>query len=245
MSTSTPDELPPPLTMRAFADSLYHAERADNYFKFLKNLPEAEVDTFFQALLREVGDAIDTGDTAALAHLVQQTQARAYAPPPAASPPRPQQMMQLAEPAPLPQARLKKPLQEARVALFTTGAIYVEGQEPFYPADWTYEYALRQARTFFERVPSLRLIPRETPLEDLRVRHIAYDIRAAQRDVNVMLPLTRFRELEAAGEIGELAPNAYSFHGLTNVPRLRDESAPQWAQDVLQEGIDAVFLTPG
>lgn len=245
MNVPTPDELPPPLTMRAFADSLYHADRADNYFKFLKNLPDSEVDSFFQTLLRQVGDAIDTGDTGALAHLVQETQARAYAPPPAASPPRPQQMLQLAEPVPLPQAPLKKPLRDAKVALFTTGAVYVEGQEPFYPADWTYEYAVRQAPRFFERVPSLRLIPRETPLDSLHVGHIAYDIRAAQRDVNVMLPLTRFLELEAAGEIGALAPNAYSFHGLTNVPRLRDEYAPQWAQNLLQEGIDAVFLTPG
>jgi hypothetical protein len=60
-----------------------------------------------------------------------------------------------------------------------------------------------------------------------------------------MLPLTRFHELEAAGEIGELAPTAYSFHGLTNVPRLRDEFAPQWAAELQQEGVDAVFLTPG
>lgn len=245
MSAPTPEESLPALTLRAFADSLAHAERADNYFKFLKNLPDLEVDSFFQALLREVGNVIDTGDTTALAHLVQQTQVQSYAPPPATDQQRPPQMMQLAEPVPLRQAPLKKPLKDAKVALFTSGAIYVEGQAPFYPEDWTYEYAVRQVRTFFERIPSLRLIPRETPPEHLRVGHMAYDIRAAQRDVNVILPLTRFRELEAAGEIGELAPNAYSFHGLTNVPRLRDESAPQWAQNLLQEGIDVVFLTPG
>ncbi len=244
MGTDESNDLPP-LTLRAFADSLFHGERADNYFKFLKNLPEPEVDCFLQDVLREVGDAIDTGETAALARLVQQTQARAYAPPPDTGQQRTPQMLQLAEPVPLPQARLKQPLKDAKVALFTTGAIYVEGQQPFYPADWTYEYAVRQARTFSERVPTLRLIPRETPLDQLRVGHVAYDIRAAQRDVNVMLPLTRFGELAAAGEIGTLAPNAYSFHGLTNVPRLRDEYAPQWARDMLQEGIDAVFLTPG
>jgi D-proline reductase (dithiol) PrdB len=243
VSTPPPGEQPP-LTIRAFADSLFHGERADNYFKFLKNFSEPEIDSFFQELLREVGDAVDTGDAAALARFVQQAQARAYKPAPGASQ-RPSQMLQLAAPVPLPQARLNKPLSKARVALFTTGAIYVEGLPPFYPADWTYEYAVRQARTFFERQPALRLIPRETPVEQLRVGHIAYDIRAAQRDINVMLPLERFRELEAAGDIGELAPHAYSFHGLTNVPRLRDEFAPQWAQNMLQEGVDAVFLTPG
>jgi len=42
---------------------------------------------------------------------------------------------------------------------------------------------------------------------------------------------------------GERADNYFTF--LKNVPRLRDEYAPQWARDMLQEGIDAVFLTPG
>ena len=243
MSTPTPDEQPP-LTLRAFADSLYHGERADNYFKFLRSVPEPELDQFFQRLLREVGDAIDTGDTAALTQFVQQAQVRAYGPT-SDSGRRPSQMMQLAAPVPLPPARLRKPLKAARVALLTTGAIYIEGQPPFYPPEWTYAEAMRKARTFFERLPSLRRIPRDTPLDQLRVGHIAYDIRAAQRDVNVLFPLTRFQELEAAGEIGELAPIAYSFLGLTNIPRLRDEFAPQWAEQIQQDGVDAVFLTPG
>ena len=242
MSTPTPDDTP--LTLQAFANSLYHGERADNSFKFLRNQPDADLADFFQGLLREVGDAIDTGDTASLARFVQQAQARGYRPAPDTGQ-RPSQMLQLAEPVPLPQARLKKPLKEARVALFTTGAVYIEGQPPFYPAEWTYDYAVRQARTFFERLPTLRAIPRETPAEQLHAGHIAYDIRAAERDINVIFPLARFRELAASGEIGELAPTSYSFHGLTNVPRLRDEFAPRWAQDVLQEGVDAVFLTPG
>lgn len=233
-----------PLTLRAFADSLYHGERADNFFKFLKNFSEPEIDTFFQSLLREAGNAIDTGDTVPLARLVQQAQTRAYLPPPDDGK-RPAQMLQLAEPVPLPQARLKKPLSESRVALFTTGAVALQSQEPFYPAEWTYAEAVRHARTFIQRDPTLKLIPRDTPASALRVDHIAYDIRAAQRDINVIFPLDRLRELEAVGEIGELAENAYSFHGLTNVPRLRDAFAPQWAHDMLQEGIDAVLLTPG
>jgi D-proline reductase (dithiol) PrdB len=243
VSTPTPDEQPP-LSMRAFADSLYHGERADNFFKFLKNFPETEVADVLQELLREVGDAIDTGDTAQLARFVQQAQVRAYAPPPGTIQ-RPAQMLQLAEPAPLPQATLSKPLGEARVALFTTGAAALTSQEPFYPAEWSYDEAVRHARTFIQRDPTLKLIPRETPDEALRVDHIAYDLRAAQRDINVIFPLARLRELADDDEIGDLAPNAYSFHGLTNVPRLRDVYAPEWAQQLLQEGIDAVVLTPG
>jgi D-proline reductase (dithiol) PrdB len=243
LSTPPPEETPS-LSLQVFADSLYHGERADNSFKFLHNFPEPVLAEVLQGLLREVGDAIDTGETTALARFVQQAQVRAYLPPPDGSQ-RPAQMLQLAEPVPLPQARLKKPLSESRIALFTTGAVALTDQEPFYPAEWSYEEAVRHARTFMQRDPTLKLIPKATPNDQLRVDHIAYDLRAAQRDINVIFPLERLRTLEAQGEIGELAPNAYSFHGLTNVPRLRDVYASQWASQLLQEGVEAAVLTPG
>ena len=44
-TTSTAEtSQPEPLSLKAFAASLYHAERAGNYFKFLKNLSEEEID---------------------------------------------------------------------------------------------------------------------------------------------------------------------------------------------------------
>lgn len=243
MSTPPSDETPP-LSLQALADSLYHGERADNYFKFLHNLPEPVLADVVQGLLREVGDAIDTGDTAALARFVQQAQVRAYLPPPESSQ-RSSQLLQLAEPVPLPQAKLSQPLSTSRVALFTTGAVALQEQEPFYPAEWSYDEAVRHARTFMQRDPTLKLIPKETPNDQLRVDHIAYDLRAARRDINVIFPLEHLRALEAAGEIGELAPTAYSFHGLTNVIRLRDVFAPEWAYQLRQEGVEAAVLTPG
>jgi D-proline reductase (dithiol) PrdB len=243
MTTPVPEETPS-LSLHAFADSLYHGERADNYFKFLHNFPELVLAEVLQGLLREVGDAIDTGDTAALARFVQQAQVRAYLPPPDADQ-RPAQMLHLAEPVPLSQVRLAQPLNKSKVALFTTGAVAFINQEPFYPAEWSYDEAVRQARTFMQRDPTLKMIPKATPNDQLRVDHIAYDLRAARRDINVIFPLEHLRTLEAQGEIGELAPNAYSFHGLTNVPRLRDVFAPVWANQLLQEGVEAAVLTPG
>ena len=100
-------------------------------------------------------------------------------------------------------------------------------------------------RKAHERFPSLRVIPSETQEEYLHVGHVAYDIRAATKDVNVMFPLTRFRELAHEGTIGALAERNYSYHGLTNIPRLMQEAAPQWAQMLKDDGVDAVFLTPG
>jgi len=229
---------PEPLSLKAFAASLYHAERADNYFKFLHNFSEEELASFLQGLLQQVGDAIDDGNTDALTRFVQQGQVAAYAPTQTAAPFRP-------DFPDSPFVPMRKPLREATIALFSSGAIYRDDQDPYYPAELTYEQAVRDVRKARERFPSLRVIPAETPEERLRVGHVAYDIRAAQKDINVIFPLTRFRELAQEGSIGALAQRNYSYHGLTNIPRLMEESAPQWAQMLKDDGVDAVFLTAG
>ena len=229
---------PEPLTLTAFAASLYHAERADNFFNFLKNFSEEELADFLQGLLRQVGDAIDDDRTEALARFVEQGQVAAYVLTQTPTPFRP-------DFPDAPFAPLRKPLHEATVALFSSGAVYRDDQDPYYPAELTYEQAMREVRKATERFPSLRVIPAETPEERLRVGHVAYDIRAAQKDINVIFPLTRLRELAHEGVIGALAERNYSYHGLTNIPRLMQESAPQWAQMLKADGVDAVFLTPG
>jgi D-proline reductase (dithiol) PrdB len=229
---------PAPLSLTAFAASLYHAERADNSFKFLKNFSEEDLANFLQGLFRQVGDAIDDGSTEALARYVEQGQVAAYGPTQTPTPLRP-------DFPDAPFAPLHKPLREATVALFSSGAIYLDDQAPYYPAELTYEQAVRDVRKATERFPSLRIIPAETPEERLRVGHVAYDIRAAQKDINVIFPLTRFRELAQEGVIGALAERNYSYHGLTNIPRLMQERAPRWAQMLKDDGVDAVFLTPG
>jgi D-proline reductase (dithiol) PrdB len=229
---------PEPLSLTAFAASLYHAQRADNSFKFLKNFSEEDLASFVQGLLRQVGDAIDDGRTEALARYVEQGQVAAYVPTQTATPFRP-------DFPDAPFAPMRRPLREATVALFSSGAIYLDDQHPYYPAELTYEQAVRDVRKATERFPSLRIIPAQTPEERLRAGHVAYDIRAAQKDINVIFPLTRFRELAQEGVIGALAERNYSYHGLTNIPRLVQESAPQWAQLLKADGVDAVFLTAG
>src|SRR5216683_7019335 len=189
---------PEPLSLKAFAASLYHAQRADNYFKFLKNFPEEDLANFLQGLLRQVGDAIDDGSTDALARFVEQGQVAAYLPTQVPAPFRP-------DFPDAPFAPLRKPLCEATVALFSSGAIYLDDQDPYYPAELTYEQAVREVRKATERFPSLRVIPAETPEERLRVGHVAYDIRAARKDINVIFPLTCLRELAPEGVIGSLA----------------------------------------
>ena len=127
----------------------------------------------------------------------------------------------------IPWAPLVKPLREARVALVTTGGIYVEGQEPFERG----EHAFRE-------------LPKDTPVDQFRVRHWGYDISGPQEDVNCVFPIERLRELEAEGVIGELAGINYSFMGLIPDPGpLVQESAPEVAQRLKAAQVDAVFLT--
>src|SRR5713226_10189089 len=191
--SNAPDPLQPALlSLKAFAASLYHAERADNYFQFLHNLSEEDLANFLQGLLRQVGDAIDDGDTDALARFVEQGQVAAYVPTQIPTPFRP-------DFPDAPFSPLRKPLREATVALFSSGAIYRDDQDPYYPADLTYEQAVRDVRKATERFRTLRVIPAETPEERLRVGHVAYDIRASQKDINVIFPLTRLRELAQEG----------------------------------------------
>src|SRR5260370_40230647 len=78
-----------PLSLTAFAASLYHAQRADNSFKFLKNFSEEDLANFLQGVLRQGGDAIDDCATDALARFVEQGQVGSSVPPQPAAPFRP------------------------------------------------------------------------------------------------------------------------------------------------------------
>src|SRR6266851_6999814 len=173
--TNTPDLAETtPLSLKAFAASLYHAERADNYFNFLNNFSEEDLANFVQGLLRQVGDAIDDGDTTALARFVQQGQVAAWLPTQTVAPFRP-------DFPDSPFAHMRKPLHEATIALFSSGAIYLDNQDPYYPAELTYEQAIRDVRKAHERFPSLRVISAETQEEFLHVGHVDYDFRAARK----------------------------------------------------------------
>ncbi len=229
-----------PLTLKEFATSLYHGKRANNYFKFLKDFPDNKLDSFLQELLRQVGTAIDTGDIQGLEELVQITQVEGYQPSPEVQAKRVQ-----TAPKPVTLAQLSKPLNQSTIALFTTAAVHKKDQAGWYPPDQTYAEAIQNVRSAFERFPSWRLIEREVASSDLTISHIAFDISAAQRDLNVIFPLERFRELEKEGYIGRLADINYSMQGLANLQRLEQETSHEWAQTIKAAGVEAVFLTPG
>jgi D-proline reductase (dithiol) PrdB len=141
---------------------------------------------------------------------------------------------QLDEYGPPPWAPLTKPLSRCRIALVTTAGVHRKEDAPFDMIDK-------------EGDPTFRVIPQDSVGDDLCITHDYYDHRDADRDVNIVLPLDRLRELAQEQIIGDVAPFHYSFMGHIDgrhVSRLLTETAPEVAQRLKQEQVDAVVLTP-
>jgi D-proline reductase (dithiol) PrdB len=139
---------------------------------------------------------------------------------------------------PIPWTPLTKPLSETRFALVTTAGIYVEEKEP--PFDQEGE---RKNPMWGD--PTFRRIPRDVRPEQVGASHLHLNNRDIQADLNIVLPVHRFAELEAEGAIGSLAPTSYSFMGFQMDSReWRERYAPEVAGLMKDEAVDAVLLTP-
>ncbi len=224
-------------TFKEYVDSLSYGSRTDLLFKWLKNAGEEAAEHFIQNLLRELGEVVDTGDLSTLFNMIYEAQLAAY------SPPDEETRWKYDEPlfAPLP-----KPLSEMRVGLLTSSGHHVKG-EPHAPpeiAGYSQEEGTKHIGEFGRAKPFLSAVPVDLPEDDFAVIQPGYDIRAALRDRNTVMPVDRMQEMAAEGVIGELAPTAYSFIGLTSQIRLTKEDAPQWAERVHDEGWEAAVLVP-
>jgi hypothetical protein len=133
-----------------------------------------------------------------------------------------------------PGAWLEKPLPEARVAVVTTAAFFRRDQPPFDTTIRGGDY-------------SYRVIPADTDLSTLEIAHRsdAFDIRGITSDKNLALPLDRLSSLAEERTIGSVAPHHFSFMGSIAAPgRLIAQTAPEVAQILLKDEVDAVLLTP-
>ena len=146
------------------------------------------------------------------------------------------------ETATTPFAPLAKPLSRTRFAPLTTGGLYLKGRQQPFDVE-------REAREPDWGDPSYRVIPRETRLGEVAVAHTHYNPADAEEDFNILLPIDRFLELEETGEIGSLAPSAYSVMGYQCYPvpdytPWRGRYGPEMLEQMQAEGVEAVLLTP-
>lgn len=122
---------------------------------------------------------------------------------------------------------LPKPIKDCRVALLSSGGLYLPDQPPFEDNDASY-----------------RRIPRDADIGTLRVYHHGYRDDDVDRDPNCVFPLDRLRELVAAGVIGEVADFALTFLTLYSARREVSERAPKLLAELQAMAVDAALLVP-
>ena len=134
----------------------------------------------------------------------------------------------------VPWAPMAKPVRESVIALVTTAGVHRRADPAFDMTDPDGD-------------PGFRVIPVDAPPAEVRITHKYYDHSAADRDLNVVLPVDRLRELAAAGLVGGVAPRSYSFMGHVDgahVRTLMETTAPEVARRLHADGAEAVVLTP-
>ena len=137
----------------------------------------------------------------------------------------------------IPWTPIEKPVNEMTFALLTSAGINMKSDPPF--------DVEREKREPAWGDPSMREIPITAVESDIDVNHLHINTEFVKTDLNVMLPLARFREFEEEGIIGKLAPTAYSYYGFQMDPSaLIADTMPKIVSKMKEEGVDTVLLTP-
>lgn len=127
----------------------------------------------------------------------------------------------------IPWAPLRKPLSDSTVVLISTGGVHLRSDRPF---------NLNSDSTF-------RVIPKTVLPSDLAISHQAYDRTDALRDVNLVFPIERLREIEDEQVIGRLAEDHYGFGLMGSAKRLMP-SIKEVARRIKESGVDLALLVP-
>jgi D-proline reductase (dithiol) PrdB len=128
-----------------------------------------------------------------------------------------------------PFARPRKPLNNCRLALVTTGGIHL-------PMDIRFDIDDPSGDCSYREIPA--------GARDLTWTH-AYYRPAGGTDLDSVFPLRTLRELVGEGVVGELGPRHFSFMGaIHDYGPLVRETAPEVAGKLAEDGVEAVLLTP-
>ena len=123
----------------------------------------------------------------------------------------------------------KKPLDESRLALVTTGGVHLPGQLRFDIDDPTGDCSYRE-------------IP--TSANDLTWTHAYYGPDEGS-DLDAVFPLETLRRLVSDGIVGGLSARHFSFMGAIHDPtQLVESTAPDVAGKLVENRVDIVLLTP-
>ena len=135
---------------------------------------------------------------------------------------------------PTPWKPTHKPLSECKLAIGSSAGFVLPDQEPF-------------DDTFKGGDPSYRWIPSNTLVESLIETHRSqsFDHSGLKEDPNLGFPLDHMRALEKEGVIGALNHRHVSFMGSITAPgRFVSQSAPAFAQALVEDEVDVALLVP-
>ncbi len=121
------------------------------------------------------------------------------------------------------------PLNQRRVAMITTAGLHMRSDRPFQMGQ-----------------PDLyRVIPGDAGNNDLVMSHGAasFDRTGYQRDLNVVFPIDRLRELAADGIIGSLADYHYAFGTPLSINQSKT-AAGELGDLLKKDNVNAVLLFP-
>ena len=138
----------------------------------------------------------------------------------------------------IPWAAPSKPLAESKVALLSSAGLSMVGDPPF-----DMEGERRQP---LWGDPNWRRIGANATPANVEVNHLHIKTDYIRKDLNVALPLDRLRELVEDGVVGAVADTHYSTMGYQGADTsvLENQSAPEIARSLLDEGVDLLLLAP-
>jgi D-proline reductase (dithiol) PrdB len=134
----------------------------------------------------------------------------------------------------IPYTPLDKNLSDLTIAIVSTAGAHLLDQEPF-DTDGDASY---------------RIITHEATTDQFTVTHGApkehYNTDEPKKDINVIFPLDRLRELVNEGYIGAINNKHISMMGYAmRLKKILDETIPQIAKEITKSKADAVLLTAG
>lgn len=133
----------------------------------------------------------------------------------------------------VPYTPLFKSLNKMNFSIVSTAGVRLTSQEPYND----------------EGDERFYIVPGDTNTEDLTVNYASpanYDFSDSLKDINVVFPMDRLRELVAAGVIGGVAKKHITLMGYTmRLKKIYEETVPAIARELERSNTDGVILTAG
>lgn len=124
---------------------------------------------------------------------------------------------------------LDRPLADCRVAIVTTAGLKPNGEVALWmTGDQSFQELRGDAR-------------------DLQLSHFSpnFDRTGIIQDLNVVYPVDRLQEMAGTGEIGSVNERHFSFMGAQmEYSTMIQDTGPAVAQQLVDDGVDVVLLTP-